>query len=208
MSQACSNADVRLTGSLQKNSKSVEKRCKIERSMTVRLRRSLRMYGGANDGMNSGDGLWSRLYTNENDYEYGSGDKDEDDKKKSDDFLSPPATTVSLSRSDEQFLKDSIEFTYGKVLPEYESHAIAPGDGVVENVIYEDSDEVCHGQWTPSNLSSQASIDLDDLNNLFSKVKFPRRPHDKLVTALTNSHTVITARAARRSRWAKKGQVS
>ena len=50
-------------------------------------------------------------------------------------------------------------------------------------------------------------IDLDELNELFGKVAFPRRPHGKLMTAIRNSHTVLVATAANKSRWAKKGQI-
>ena len=50
-------------------------------------------------------------------------------------------------------------------------------------------------------------INLDELNDLFAKVNFPRRPHDKLTTAIRNSYSVLCATAANKSRWAKKGQV-
>ena len=169
-------------------------------------RHATRLYSGASDGVNSGDGLWSKMYTSGDD-DVDSGDLDI--SKGTYEESSPLQSTVNLSRSDDQFLKDCIEFTYGKVGPSTTADSTANDQ---EEELSSSSDQSSYDEeqcnWTPSHWSSQSSINLDDLNNLFQKVKFPRRPHDKLITALSNSHTVITARAARKSRWAKKGQVN
>lgn len=48
---------------------------------------------------------------------------------------------------------------------------------------------------------------IDELNDLFQRVGFPRRDPGKLALALGNTHTTIWVRAARKSRLAKEGQL-
>jgi GNAT superfamily N-acetyltransferase len=55
--------------------------------------------------------------------------------------------------------------------------------------------------WGTSDLS------VDELNDLFEKVGFPRRDPGRLATALVNTHRSIWVRAARKSRLAKQGQL-
>ena len=55
--------------------------------------------------------------------------------------------------------------------------------------------------------SGPSGVSLDDLNDLFSRVGFPRRDPVRLAAALRHSHAVVWATAARGSRWAKEGQL-
>ncbi|CAG9464695.1 unnamed protein product [Pedinophyceae sp. YPF-701] len=47
---------------------------------------------------------------------------------------------------------------------------------------------------------------LDDLNNLFEAVGFPRREILRLQTAMHHTHRVVWARSVKKSRFAHKGQ--
>ena len=55
--------------------------------------------------------------------------------------------------------------------------------------------------WTTEDLG------IDELNNLFSQVGFPRRDPARLAAALQNTHRSLWVRAARKSRLAKEGQL-
>lgn len=55
--------------------------------------------------------------------------------------------------------------------------------------------------WTTEELG------IDELNNLFSQVGFPRRDPTRLAAALRNTHRSLWVRAARKSRLAKEGQL-
>ena len=55
--------------------------------------------------------------------------------------------------------------------------------------------------WTTEELG------IDELNNLFSQVGFPRRDPTRLEAALRNTHRSLWVRAARKSRLAKEGQL-
>jgi GNAT superfamily N-acetyltransferase len=55
--------------------------------------------------------------------------------------------------------------------------------------------------WTTEDLG------IDELNNLFSQVGFPRRDPTRLEAALRNTHRSLWVRAARKSRLAKEGQL-
>ena len=55
--------------------------------------------------------------------------------------------------------------------------------------------------WTTDELG------VDELNNLFSQVGFPRRDPTRLAAALQNTHRSLWVRAARKSRLAKEGQL-
>eukprot|EP00240_Pyramimonas_obovata_P012264 CAMPEP_0118928982 /NCGR_PEP_ID=MMETSP1169-20130426/6112_1 /TAXON_ID=36882 /ORGANISM="Pyramimonas obovata, Strain CCMP722" /LENGTH=128 /DNA_ID=CAMNT_0006871095 /DNA_START=353 /DNA_END=739 /DNA_ORIENTATION=+ len=48
---------------------------------------------------------------------------------------------------------------------------------------------------------------MEELNDLFALVGFPRRDENKLALALRNTHTIFWIRAMRKSRWAKAGQL-
>lgn len=48
---------------------------------------------------------------------------------------------------------------------------------------------------------------IDELNDLFQRVGFPRRDPGRLAAALVNTHRLIWVRAARKSRMAKEGQL-
>ena len=50
-------------------------------------------------------------------------------------------------------------------------------------------------------------LGIEELNNLFEKVGFPRRDPSRLSVALVNTHTCLWVRAARKSRLAKEGQL-
>lgn len=50
-------------------------------------------------------------------------------------------------------------------------------------------------------------LGIDELNDLFLKVNFPRRDPVKLAKALENTHRSIWIKAARKSRLAKEGQL-
>lgn len=50
-------------------------------------------------------------------------------------------------------------------------------------------------------------IVLDELNDLFQRVGFPRRDLSRLGIALENTYAMIWVRAARKSRLAKEGQL-
>ena len=52
-----------------------------------------------------------------------------------------------------------------------------------------------------------ASVSLDDLNDLFARVGFPRRDPARLAVALAGTRSVVSATALRGSRWAKAGQL-
>lgn len=52
-----------------------------------------------------------------------------------------------------------------------------------------------------------ADICIDELNDLFQRVGFPRRDPGRLAVALVNTHRSIWIRAARKSRMAKEGQL-
>lgn len=56
-------------------------------------------------------------------------------------------------------------------------------------------------------LSSIDGIDLQELNDLFNKVGFPKRDLLDLQTALDNTHLVHWVRATKSSRWARDGQL-
>ncbi|MEO2194160.1 MAG: GNAT family N-acetyltransferase [bacterium] len=55
--------------------------------------------------------------------------------------------------------------------------------------------------WTTEELG------IDELNNLFSQVGFPRRDPTRLEAALRNTHRSLWVRASRKSRLAKEGQL-
>ncbi|GMH39676.1 hypothetical protein BSKO_07574 [Bryopsis sp. KO-2023] len=50
-------------------------------------------------------------------------------------------------------------------------------------------------------------INVDELNDLFEKVGFPRRDPAKLCTAMENTHCVFWIRSTKTTRWAKAGQL-
>ena len=50
-------------------------------------------------------------------------------------------------------------------------------------------------------------LGIDELNNLFEKVGFPRRDPGRLALALANTHTSLWARSTRKTRLAKEGQL-
>ena len=52
-----------------------------------------------------------------------------------------------------------------------------------------------------------AELGIDELNDLFEKVGFPRRDPGRLASALANTHRSIWVRAVRKSRLAKEGQL-
>jgi len=51
------------------------------------------------------------------------------------------------------------------------------------------------------------ALGIDELNDLFQRVGFPRRDPGKLALALSNTHRTLWIRAARKSRMAKEGQL-
>ncbi|CAD7695420.1 unnamed protein product [Ostreobium quekettii] len=56
-------------------------------------------------------------------------------------------------------------------------------------------------------MEGHEGVNLEELNDLFEQVGFPRRDPDKLKLALEKTHTVIWIRHAKKSRWAKLNQL-
>eukprot|EP00887_Chlorella_sp_A99_P001673 scaffold8.g1673.t1 len=50
-------------------------------------------------------------------------------------------------------------------------------------------------------------VDMEELNDLFVRVNFPRRDPGKLAIALSNTYRTVWIRAAKKSRMAKQGQL-